>query len=160
MGPDLVAHEVVRGSKPGERYVRVVRPQNRVFRRVAPGHLETRDEAHEARSGFGRAMQRTRRVLFGRPIASARQDHERLTKVKALAVLSSDALSSSAYATEEIIRVLVVAGVAAISLTVPIAIAITLLLVIVSTSYMQTIKAYPQGGGSYIVTKDNLGTLP
>src|SRR6476620_7207509 len=89
LGSDLVAHKVVRGSKPGERYVRVVRPQNRVFRRVAPGHLETRDEAHEAHTGFGRFSQRIRRFLFGRPIATARQEHERLTKLKALAVLSS-----------------------------------------------------------------------
>src|SRR5262245_18856975 len=124
LGSDLIAHEVVRGSKPGERYVRVVRPQNRVFRRVAPGHLETRDEAHEARSGFGRFMQRIRHFLFGRPLATARQEHERLTKIKALAVLSSDAISSSAYATEEIIRVLVTAGVAAIAFTLPISIAI------------------------------------
>ncbi|MFN0074492.1 MAG: hypothetical protein ACKVVP_23670, partial [Chloroflexota bacterium] len=160
MGSDLVAHEVVRGSKPGERYVRVVRPQHKSFRRVAPGHLETRDEAHEARTGVGKFWQRIRRVLIGRPLTSASQEQERLTKVKALAVLSSDALSSSAYATEEIIRVLVVAGVAAVSLTLPIAIAIAILLAIVSTSYMQTIKAYPQGGGSYIVTKDNLGTWP
>jgi amino acid transporter len=101
-----------------------------------------------------------RRVLLGRPLATSQQAHERLTKVKALAVLSSDALSSSAYATEEIVRVLVLAGAAALSLTLPIAAAIATLLVVVAISYLQTIKAYPHGGGSYIVTKDNLGVWP
>jgi amino acid transporter len=158
--PELLERELVRGSKPGERYVRLVRPQNRVFRRVAPGHLEARDSAHEAHSGLGKALQRVRRLLIGRPLATSQQAHERLTKIKALAVLSSDALSSSAYATEEIVRVLVLAGAAALSLTLPVAAAITTLLVIVAISYMQTIKAYPHGGGSYIVTKDNLGTWP
>src|SRR5262245_35031698 len=118
--PELVDREVVKGSKPGERYVRLVRPENRVFRRVAPGHLEARDSAHDAKSEVGKAWQRVRRVLLGRPLATSQQAHERLTKVKALAVLSSDALSSSAYATEEIVRVLVLAGAATLSLTLPI----------------------------------------
>lgn len=155
---ELRERELVRGSKPGERYVRIVRPSG--FRRVGPGHLETKDRAHEAHTGVGRLLQRVRRVLIGRPIASSQQERERLSKVKGLAVLSSDAMSSSAYATEEIVRVLVVAGAAAVSLTLPVALAIVALLVIVSISYMQTIKAYPQGGGSYMVTKDNLGTWP
>ena len=86
--------------------------------------------------------------------------HERLSKTKALAVFSSDALSSSAYATEEILRVLVLAGAAGAELTMPVALAIALLLAIVAISYRQTIKAYPHGGGSYIVSKDNLGTGP
>src|SRR5207253_1932594 len=77
-----------------------------------------------------------------------------------LAVLSSDALSSVAYATEEIIRRLILAGATAIGYAVPIGFAIILLMVIVVSSYRQTIAAYPRGGGSYIVAKDNLGTLP
>src|SRR5207253_650310 len=76
-----------------------------------------------------------------------------------LAVLSSDALSSVAYATEEIIRRLILAGATAIGYAVPIGFAIILLMVIVVSSYRQTIAAYPRGGGSYIVAKDNLGTL-
>ncbi|MBI4491616.1 MAG: APC family permease [Chloroflexi bacterium] len=114
----------------------------------------------QPRGRVGRVLGALKQALIGEPLATERLVHERLTKVKALAVLSSDALSSSAYATEEILRVLVLAGAAALSLTLPIAFAIALLLVIVATSYRQTIKAYPQGGGSYIVTKDNLGTWP
>jgi len=87
--------------------------------------------------------------------------HERLNKVRALAVLSSDALSSVAYATEEIVVVLAVAGATAITTDLlPIMSVIALLIVIVCLSYRQTIKAYPQGGGSYIVAKDNLGPVP
>lgn len=98
--------------------------------------------------------------LIGSPIATSRASHERLTKVKALAVFSSDALSSVAYATEEILLVLGLAGAGAFPLAGPIAIAIALLLFIVALSYRQTIHAYPTGGGSYIVAKANLGTLP
>src|SRR5581483_10708337 len=92
--------------------------------------------------------------------ATAAAGHERLTKVKALAVLSSDALSSVAYATEEILKVLLLAGSAALWVSLPIAAVIVALLAVVGISYRQTIKAYPHGGGSYIVTKDNLGSGP
>ena len=101
-----------------------------------------------------------KRVVIGSPIETARQTHERLSKKVALAVFSSDALSSVAYATEEILHILVLGGLAAISLSVPVAGAIAILLVVVSFSYRQTIKAYPHGGGSYIVAKDNLGVFP
>lgn len=101
-----------------------------------------------------------RELLIGKPLATSQAHHERLSKVKALAVFASDALSSTAYATEEILLVLVLAGTGALSLSIPISIVITLLLIIVGTSYYQTIHAYPTGGGSYIVSKDNLGILP
>ena len=101
-----------------------------------------------------------RRLLIGDPLATWQAKHERLTNAKALAVFSSDALSSVAYATEEILFVLLPAGIAGLSLSIPISIAIAVLLWIVGTSYYQTIHAYPKGGGSYIVTKDNLGPLP
>ncbi len=102
-----------------------------------------------------------KRTLLGNPLATAALAHQRLTKAKALAVLSSDALSSVAYATEEIILVLsAVTITGATNFSLPVAIAITLLLVIIGMSYRQTIFAYPQGGGSYIVARDNLGTLP
>ena len=101
-----------------------------------------------------------KRWLVGPPMPLAQARHERLTKRVALAVFSSDALSSVAYATEEILLVLVLAGAAAAHLTVPIALSITALLVIVAISYQQTIHAYPSGGGSYIVARDNLGTVP
>ncbi len=99
-----------------------------------------------------------KRLFVGTPMPLAQARHERLSKTVALAVFSSDAMSSVAYATEEILLVLVLAGAAATHFATPIAVAITALLVIVATSYQQTIHAYPSGGGSYIVARANLGT--
>ena len=101
-----------------------------------------------------------KRWIVGRPMPLAQARHERLSKTIALAVFSSDALSSVAYATEEILLVLVLAGAAAAHLSVPLALAITGLLLIVVVSYQQTIHAYPSGGGSYIVARANLGATP
>lgn len=101
-----------------------------------------------------------RRLLIGQPLATAQMKHERLTKVKALAVFSSDALSSVAYATEEIMLVLIAAGSVAVGLAWPIALGIAALLVIVAFSYYQTVHAYPHGGGSYTVAHENLGQVP
>ncbi|MCC6190244.1 MAG: APC family permease [Anaerolineales bacterium] len=101
-----------------------------------------------------------RRLLIGNPLATSQAHHERLTKVKALAVFASDALSSNAYATEEILLVLVLAGTSALQFSIGVAAAIAVLLVIVGISYYQIIRSYPHGGGTYIVSKDNLGTLP
>ena len=158
--PDLVGKQSLQGTHLGDRYVRVCRVQTPDFARTGPGRLVATEEALAARGGAGRFFGRRKRVLIGAPISSAAADHERLTKTKALAVLSSDALSSVAYATEEILRVLLVAGVAALSLSLPIGAAIVVLLIIVGLSYRQTIKAYPHGGGAYIVAKDNLGETP
>src|SRR4029453_17094452 len=103
-----------------------------------------------------------KRLLVGRALRTEEAEHERLTKKTALAVFSSDALSSTAYATEEILLVLAVAASAtaggSFNYVVPISIGIALLLAIVATSYRQTIHAYPSGGGAYIVAKENLGT--
>jgi len=101
-----------------------------------------------------------KRVLVGPPMPLAQARHERLSKRVALAVFSSDALSSVAYATEEILLILVLAGTAALHYSVPISLAITALLAIVAISYQQTIHAYPSGGGSYIVARENLGSVP
>src|SRR6266478_7155226 len=100
-----------------------------------------------------------KRYVVGKPIPSHLAHHERLSRLTGLAVLSSDALSSVAYATEEILRVLVLAGTAAIGLASPIAFVIAAILAIVVFSYRQTIYAYPTGGGAYIVSKDNLGEM-
>ena len=105
-------------------------------------------------------MTNMRRIMIGAPLPSARMAHERLNKVQALAVLSSDALSSVAYATEEILLVLVLVGSGALGLAWPVALAISALLLIVAFSYYQTVHAYPAGGGAYVVVRDNLGTLP
>ncbi len=106
------------------------------------------------------AVSRVKRLLFGRPLASDRLDHERLNKKTALAVLSSDAISSVAYATEQTLIVLAVLGTIAFHYIVPISAVIVALLIVVALSYRQTIFAYPAGGGSYTVAKDNLGTMP
>ena len=102
-------------------------------------------------------LSRLKRLFLGSPLPTAQSRHERLAKSTALAVFASDALSSVAYATEEILLVLVLAGTVALSYSLPISIAIAILIAIVVSSYRQTIRAYPQGGGAYIVSKDNLG---
>ncbi|MEJ6740630.1 MAG: APC family permease, partial [Actinomycetota bacterium] len=101
--------------------------------------------------------------MLGRPLHTDQLEHERLGKPTALAVFASDALSSTAYATEEILHTLLVVGgvgMLAFGKVMPITIAVVVVLVIVMFSYRQTIKAYPSAGGAYIVTKDNLGVLP
>src|SRR5258708_10525267 len=98
-----------------------------------------------------------KRPLVGRPIPSSLAHHERLSRVTGLAVLSSDALSSVAYATDFILATLVVAGVGAFIYAVPISLVIAALLAVVAFSYRQTIHAYPTGGGAYIVAKENIG---
>jgi amino acid transporter len=99
-------------------------------------------------------------VLFGRPLSTADEASERLNVATGLPVFASDNISSSAYASEEIMRVLALAGAGALALTMPITLAIVVVLAIVVISYRQTIAAYPNGGGSYIVASDNLGRLP
>jgi amino acid transporter len=101
-----------------------------------------------------------KRILVGRAVASERLEHTLLPKFLALPVFSSDALSSVAYATEEILHVLLTYTVAAYAFVMPIAIAIGTLMTIVVVSYRQTVRAYPNGGGAYIVSKENLGTIP
>ena len=104
-----------------------------------------------------------KRLLVGRPIASSEQDHQRLPKSIAVATFSSDAISSTAYATEEILFVVAAAGSSlalGLSRLVPISIVVAILLTIVVASYRQVIYAYPDGGGSYVVSRDNLGQAP
>jgi amino acid transporter len=109
-------------------------------------------------------LARLKRVLVGRALRNEDAPHQRLSKKVGLAVFSSDALSSTAYATEEILLVLAVAvafgQAGAFEYVVPVSIGIALLLAIVTISYRQTIRAYPTGGGAYIVAKENLGTMP
>ncbi len=101
-----------------------------------------------------------RRIIVGQPLATNQAIHQRLSKLKALAVFSSDALSSSTYATEAILLVLIAAGTAALGVSWWVALGIAALMAVVAFSYFQTIHAYPNGGGAYIVSKDNLGTGP
>jgi amino acid transporter len=154
--PDLECRQTVHGAKPGDWFVRVTMYKG--FTRVGRGHLVPRASTGQPTTRLGQAAQRLKRLLVGRPVPTVHESHERLGKVKGLVVLSSDALSSVTYATEEIMKILVLAG--ALSLTLGISAAIVLLLAIVVVSYRQTIRAYPSGGGSYIVASDNLGILP
>jgi len=105
-------------------------------------------------------LAQAKRLVVGQPIPSHLAHHERFSRFTGLAVLSSDALSSVAYATEEILRVLVLVSVGVLSFATPIAFIIAAILAIVVFSYRQTIHAYPSGGGAYIVAKDNLGEMP
>ena len=100
--------------------------------------------------------------MVGKPLATEQLMHERLGKPTALAVFASDNLSSSAYATEEILRVLMYAGLGTIAFAyvVPLTVALLAVLAVLLFSYRQTIKAYPQAGGAYLVTRDNFGLLP
>ncbi|HJP88260.1 MAG TPA: APC family permease [Candidatus Limnocylindrales bacterium] len=140
--------------------MRIARAHEPFFRYSGAGSLVARPEANVPRTRSGRTLARVRAVLFGRPLSIHDEVHERLGVLPGLSIFASDNISSSAYATEEIMRVLALAGAATLSLTMPITIGIVIVLGIVVTSYRQTIAAYPNGGGSYIVASDNLGTLP
>ncbi|MBM5800546.1 MAG: APC family permease, partial [Cyanobacteria bacterium K_DeepCast_35m_m2_023] len=98
------------------------------------------------------------RRVFGNPLPRTQADNEKLSSFEALPILSSDALSSVAYATEAALGVLILAGSGALALSLPITLAIIALIGVVVLSYRQTIEAYPQGGGSYVVARENLGT--
>ena len=137
--------------------MRIVRPKH--FRRTPGGFVAT-EGALTPQGGVGRLFMNVRRVLIGRRLATEEEQLEHISKKVGLAIFASDNISSSAYATEEAMRVLALAGAAALTLTMPITIAIVVVLAIVVLSYRQVIRAYPQGGGSYVVASQNLGILP
>jgi amino acid transporter len=148
------------GRKPGDARAVVHRPDGRYFRFGPDGTIVAqaaaiRPERRAARLGFG-----ARRVMFGRVLSSHEEMEQRLPKWKALAVFSSDVMSSVAYATEASMFTLLAVGTVAFAYLMPISLLIVGLLFLVTFSYRQTIRAYPQGGGSYIVAHANLGTIP
>ena len=149
------------GRKPGDRRFRIQRAHAPYFRYTGPGQLVAKPAASAPTTKFGRSVARFKQALIGRPLASAEEVGERLSKKKALAIFSSDAISSSAYATEEIILAFILAGTAAaaFNLSLLVAVAIAGLLGIVAFSYRQVCIAYPNGGGSYSVSKANFGRL-
>lgn len=158
--PEISLRETVPGSKPGQRSLRLQRSSEQKLRRIGESAFEATRAVLKPSTPLGRVWAATRGVLIGEPLASSQLAHQRLTKIKALAIFSSDALSSSAYATEEILLILILAGSGALGNAIPISLAIAALTVIVVTSYRQTIRAYPNGGGAYIVASENLGVLP
>ena len=157
--PDVELYEEDEDTGGGTGLMRFARSQNAALERGETGYLKATALAERPAEGFGRVIADFRTILLGKPLASSRAAHERLTKVKALAVLSSDALSSVAYATEQTQAVLFLAGASALLISPYLGAAIVGLLLIVGASYRQTIRAYPKGGGSYIVASDNLGPL-
>ena len=147
------------GRKIADRRVRVARPHAPYFRYTGPGQLVARKAASRPLTPTGRLVAKAKAILIGRPLMSEEEIGERLPKKKALAIFSSDAISSSAYATEEILRILIVAGASALALSVEVALAIALLLAVVSFSYRQVCHAYPSGGGAYVVARENLAPV-
>jgi len=148
------------GTKPGDHRAIVARPEARYFRHGPEGTLVAKaaasmPESLPARLGFG-----ARRVMFGRVLSIHEELDQRLPKWKALAVFSSDVMSSVAYATEASMFTLLAVGTMAFAWLLPISFLIVGLLFLVTFSYRQTIRAYPSGGGSYIVAHENLGTIP
>ena len=158
---DLLApeQERLRSARPGDRLVRLRRPKIAGVRRLEDGVYEVISDTPRG-GAVSQALYRLRRTLLGAPIRSEHEAHERLSKKIGLPAFGSDNISSSAYASEELMRVLLLAGVGALSLTLPLTVAVVVLAAIVVTSYQQTIRAYPKGGGSYVVSSDNLGTVP
>ncbi|MEU8296467.1 APC family permease [Micromonospora sp. NPDC048909] len=125
-----------------------------------PGELVATEPANVPGTRAGRELTRLRRALFGPPLSSAAVLYERMRKLVALPVLSSDLLSSVAYGPEAMLAVLVLAGAGALGLSLPLAAVLALLMVAVGLSYRQTVVAYPHGAGSYVVATDNLGARP
>src|SRR5690348_15514967 len=156
----LGRREELRGSMPGNERIRVTLPRHQPFHRVKEGMLEATPAAEVPEGALAHTFYWLKRGLIGIPIATMQDEGERLSKFKALAILSSDAISSVAFATEAILINLVVAGSLYLGLTLPISLVILALLTIVTLSYRQTIPAYPSGGGSYIVARENLGLVP
>jgi amino acid transporter len=151
----------LQGRKPGDRRVRVDRPHAPYFRYTGKGQLTAKEAASVPTTPGGRLIAKVRAIVLGRPLHQDEEIGERLSKTKALAIFSSDAISSSAYATEEVILAFILGGaaLAALQWSLPVAMGIAVLLAVVAFSYRQVCIAYPTGGGSYSVSKANFGRL-
>ena len=151
----------LQGRKLADRRVRVERPHSPYFRYTGKNQLVAKPAASRPKTRMGRALASFKSLALGRPLATEEEIGERLSKKHALAIFSSDAISSSAYATEEIIRAFMLVGLGTLALTysLPISVAISGLLAVVAFSYRQICIAYPTGGGSYSVAKANFGKI-
>lgn len=150
----------LKGRKIADRRLRVDRPHAAYFRYTGQGSLVAKEAASRPLTPAGRIVARVKAVALGRPLSNEEEIGERLAKKKALAIFSSDAISSSAYATEEILRVLIVAAAAgALAYSIAVSVAIAVMLTVVSISYRQVCRAYPSGGGAYIVARENLAPM-
>jgi amino acid transporter len=157
--PDLIISEVKHGKRFGDKYVRTRQSHPQYFRKVGPAHFVATPESDRPAGLFERVYRILKRIVIGRPLETAQESLERLNKLKGLAIFGSDAISSSAYATEAALVILMAAGNLALHTSLYISIAIIVMLVIVSFSYRQIIYAYPGGGGSYVVSRENLGEI-
>ncbi|HEX7588460.1 MAG TPA: APC family permease, partial [Anaerolineae bacterium] len=157
---DLTSRQVRYGRRPGDIYVRRERLNQNLFRSAGPGHFVAMPESNRPAHIFEKGYRAIKRVLIGRPLETAEEIHQRLNKLRALAVFGSDAISSSAYATEAALVILIAAGNGALGVSLYTALAIALMLSMVAFSYRQTVYAYPHGGGSYNVSRENLGVIP
>ena len=156
--PQNSPEQPLRGQRLGDRRVRARRPYAPFFRYVRANVFEARPDEPTGR--VERVLAKARRVLFGRALPSSEELGERLPGWLALPVFSSDAMSSVAYGPEAVLYTLLAAGTAAFVWLMPIMGIILVVLTLITVSYRQTIKAYPGGGGSYIVAHANLGVLP
>jgi len=155
LNPELISIETQRGTRPGGSYARVRVPRH--FTKLGPGYFVARPEAEIPQSRAERSYRGLKRLFIGRPLRTAEESHQRLNKIRALAVFGSDPISSCAYATEASLFILVLAGSSALNVALWTALAVSLLLSMVAFSYRQTVYAYPHGGGSYNVASQNLG---
>ena len=158
LNPELISREHRKGLRPGDAIVRVKRPRG--FQKVGPGHFLATPEANIPQGKLDRFFLAVKRIFIGRPLAKVEESQERLGVAKALAVFGSDAISSSAYATEAALLILMTAGSAALHISIYTAIAVSVVFAIVVFSYRQIVYAYPQGGGAYNVSRTNLGKMP
>jgi amino acid transporter len=158
LNPELTRVEIKHGSRLGDVFARVRVP--RTFRRVGPGHFVATTAAEVPHSKAERGFRVIKRFFIGRPLLSSEESRERLSVPKGLAIFGSDAVSSSAYATEASMLILMAAGNAALHFSLNTAIAVAVVFAMVVFSYRQTVYAYPQGGGSYNVARENLGQIP
>jgi amino acid transporter len=156
--PSLEKRVTQPGRHVGDRYVRIVRPTGSGLRGHS-GRWVATEETMERTGRIGKAWDSTLRFLLGKRLESEAEGEERVGVATGLPILASDNISSSAYATEEAMRVLALAGTAALALTMPIAIAVVFVLAIVVLSESRVIRAYPNGGGSYLVARENHGVI-
>jgi amino acid transporter len=156
--PSLEKRVTQPGRHVGDRYVRIVRPTGSGLRGHG-GRWVATEETMERTGRVGRAWDATLRLLIGKRLETDAEGEQRVGVATGLPILASDNISSSAYATEEAMRVLALAGTAALALTMPIAIAVVFVLAIVILSESRVIRAYPNGGGSYLVARENHGVI-
>ena len=156
--PSLDKRVTQPGRHVGDRYVRIVRPTGSGLRGHG-GRWVATEETMDRTGRIGRAWDSALRFLIGKRLETEAEGKERVGVATGLPILASDNISSSAYATEEAMRVLALAGTAALALTMPIAIAVVFVLAIVILSESRVIRAYPNGGGSYLVARENHGVI-